>query len=84
MKLPDFFFFFCFGGVGSSCPRVCVPVQLNIFMLPCVLLEGNLTVCVAFVFFVCFFFLSFRMKPPSKKLQMDENGGLLVHIECCD
>lgn len=51
-----FFFFFCFGGVGSSCPRVCVPVQLNIFMLPCVLLEGNLTVCVAFVFFVCFFF----------------------------
>lgn len=55
MELPDFFFFFCFGGVGSSCPRVCVPVQLNIFMLPCVLLEGNLTVCVAFVFFIFFF-----------------------------
>lgn len=57
MELPDFFFFFCFGGVGSSCPRVCVPVQLNIFMLPCVLLEGNLTVCVAFVF--SFFFFPF-------------------------
>lgn len=59
MELPGFFFFFCFGGVGSSCPRVCVPVQLNIFMLPCVLLEGNLTVCVAFVFFVCFFVFPF-------------------------
>lgn len=48
--------------MGSSCPRVCVPVQLNIFMLPCVLLEGNLTVCVAFVFFVffvCFFVFPF-------------------------
>lgn len=48
-------------------------------MLPCVLLEGNLTVCVAF-----FLFSFLCVKPPSKKLQMDEHGGLLVHIECCD
>lgn len=67
MELPDFFFFFCFGGVGSSCPRVCVPVQLNIFMLPCVLLEGNLTVCVAFVFFVCFFFPFFSYETSIQK-----------------
>lgn len=73
MELPDFWF----GGVGSSCPRFCFSSVTSIFMLPCVLLEGNLTVCVAFLFFFC-------MKPPSKKLQMDENGGLLVHIECCD
>lgn len=47
MELPDFWF----GGVGSSCPRfLCFYSVTSIFMLPCVLLEGNLTVCVAFLF----------------------------------
>lgn len=73
MEMPEFWF----GDVGSSCPRFCVSYQFQVFSCFLVLLEGNLTVCVAF-------FFSFCMKPPSKKLQMDENGGSLVHIECCD
>lgn len=46
-------------------------------MLLCVLMEGELTV-------LRFWFPFHTEKPPSKKLQTDENGGLLVHIECCD
>lgn len=80
MELPDLL---VFGGVGTSCPRfLCSYSVPSIFMLPCVLLEGILIVCVAFFYFFSFFL--FCMKPPSKKLHMDDHGGLLVHIECCD
>lgn len=54
MELPDLL---VFGGVGTSCPRfLCSYSVPSIFMLPCVLLEGILIVCVAFFIFSLFFF----------------------------
>lgn len=40
-------------------------------MLPCVLLEGNLTVCVAFDFFDSVYF-SYETSVPKKDLDKDE------------